>query len=264
MNTNKEVLVLGYRRPDYLRRSLEALDSCRGVADYGLTISIDGPPNPTTRACFEVVEMFDARKFARFSAVQHGQNHGINWHNAKMYDSLFGGGVDQLVCVEDDAVLTPDALEMASWFFDDLADSARYAFLSLGCLAREMKHPGKVDEFVGLGTSWAYCLTRATWHTLRPWWNHKVDYPVGWDWALTRALHIEGMVALQPQVSRVENIGREGGVNAYPEWFDANMLNLVKSEGSWRGGYEVDVKLAAYPTSLPDWAKSETGGKREW
>lgn len=193
-----------------------------------MLVSIDGPGRTQKEAHDSVLQEFKPL----VQAVQYqDQNFGINYHNYLAYNTVFSHFSSSFnVAIEDDAVLSPDALELADWFYA-LPERDEYALCSLGRVACAPEDPRRVDECCGLGTSWAYCFTQESWRWMRERWNSKKAEPLGWDWSLTYEMYRAKKKALIPALSRVYNIGREGGVNAYPEWWDENMRLAVVSSG---------------------------------
>ena len=247
----KSITVLGYRRPEYLGRCLSALSKCRGIANYRVLVSIDGG-SPKRQECREVAQGYP------WTVRERTTNYGINEHNRVTYDDVFSDtSVDFNVAVEDDGILSPDALELADWFYT-LESRDEYICASLGVIRKTVDDPSAVSEFIGLGTSWGFCFTRIAWEKMRTIWNCKRHVPTGWDWSLTYAMYINHWKALFPHLSRIANIGRLDGVNAYPKWFDENMAGTVASDGSFRGKYQVVSRLS--PGSwkdVPQWMAKE-------
>ena len=115
-----------------------------------------------------------------------------------------------------------------------------------------------VDEAPNLFSPHGWCFTRAQWAKMAPVWNSKTEKPTGWDFSLATEMYLHGWKSLAPQLSRTLNIGREGGVNAYPAWFDENMVGQVFSDGTWQGGYRIDVMLPDdWNIFPPEWMKAE-------
>ena len=68
---------------------------------------------------------------------------------------------------------------------------------------------------------WGWAVTREIWKRwFKPNWNCKTVPPLGWDRSLGYIIQKNGLKCLRPRMSRVRNIGREGGVYETPEHFD--------------------------------------------
>jgi hypothetical protein len=244
------ITILAYNRPEYLKQCIAALRKCRGIENYSVVLCNDGGAGarPYGGTCDDM------------TVIQCEDNHGIDWHNAWCFDAMFqGGSTDFNVAVEDDCILSPDALELATWFYEDLQRD-KYLFCSLGKNSKDPLDatvPEKLDEYPGLASPHAWCFTRSAWDQMRPSWNSKTETPTGWDWSLAMEMYLHGWKALAPQLARALNIGRQG-VHSHPEWFDANMVGQVVSDGSYQGSFIIDTKLPYdWSVNKPAWMSAE-------
>jgi len=254
----KLVAVLAYNRPEYLTMCLEALSRCRGAEEWGVIVSVDGPngqhPMPSV----------PLPKNLNIEVVRHKNNSGIDHHNSFCANGIFSriAEANFLVMLEDDAVLTPDALELASGFYgwprrDD------YLFMSIGdpkyskVAPEESEYEQLVEERYSIYTS-AWCFTRGSWEKMLETWNRPLSTQLGWDWSLSTSMHENGWKSMYPLVSRARNVGRVG-VHAYAEWFDQNVAPARYSDGRQITGIRVK-KLADEP--LPEWLRAELAASK--
>jgi hypothetical protein len=248
------VAVLAYNRPDYLEKCLEALSECRGAEEWGVLVSVDGPCGQQPMPSFKVPKNLSVE------VARHQANQGIDRHNALCASGVFDNleKADFMVMLEDDALLTPDALELAYGYYswprrDD------YLFMSIGDPkyakgpATDEEYAQLVEERYGIYTS-AWCFTKDSWTKMRSVWNHPMRTQLGWDWSLSTSMHSNGWKSIYPVVSRARNIGRVG-VHAYAEWFDQNVAPARCSDG--RPISEVKVKRLDEREPLPEWLRAE-------
>jgi hypothetical protein len=206
--------------------------------------------------------------------VKSPTNFGINHHNKWAVDRAFAESpsVDFIVLVEDDCVLTQDALELAMNFHGlmtvtELEANLRtypYHYASLGDPDYRKSPPddadyGKILETQGLYTS-GWCFTRAGWSAIRERWNRLLRTQIGWDYSLSYTAWEQKWRSLAPLVSRAQNIGRVGA-HSTAEFFDANVAESTFSDGRkfdrFTLAHVVDV------TSTPPWIADEVAAKED-
>lgn len=245
----RTITILAYNRPHYLKECLEALAKCRGVKDYGILISVDGGGSQV-----EVPAGLDAE------VVSMKMPYGIDEHNFVCYEGVFtngGGQIDFNIALEDDAVLTPDALELADWFYHH-PKKDDYAYLCLGDPsysydARDEDY-STVRDTQKLYTS-AWCFTKKSWEIMREFWNRPLQTEQGWDWSLSYTLLEHNWRGLAPVVSRARNIGREG-VHSFPAWFDEHVAKAAFSDGR-----ESKFRIERHYESPPGWFEREVNAQ---
>ena len=250
----KTITVLAYNRPDYLRQCLEALRQCRGIGGYRVLVSIDGGGGEAGKQCAHLVANYkDVELAVLFS------NYGIDFHNYRCFNVLMNhSDSDFNIAIEDDCLLTPDALELADWFYLS-PDRDFYSFLSLGDpMYRQGPYAKKelmdLHESQSIYTG-AWCFTKQQWQMISKDWNHPLKTQVGWDWSLSYNLWHWGFKSLYPLVSRARNIGRIG-VHSHPEFFDAHIAPARFSDGTAVPiGFKIAYRMDGEPT--PQWIVDE-------
>jgi hypothetical protein len=118
---------------------------------------------------------------------------------------------EALLSIDDDVLLSPDALTLCDWYLKNLP-SGKQAGL---CLCNEASDPERPWSISALDT-WRGLVGQGHFYTRRQWeefiapnfWN--VLPGKGYDWSLTvRALE-QGYTILRPRLSRSQHIGLEG------------------------------------------------------
>lgn len=239
----KLITVVAYRRPLYLQKCLEALATCDGIDSWNVVMSIDGGSEKNGGACVELACAFAERHPTNRIVMNRDINHGINWHGRAVVDTALKifNRTQLIVAIEEDAALSPDALFLAEEFC--LQGRGKYDLISLGKSSdwsqKDLAEPYALEESTVLDTAWAYAFTRKAWEQqLSVPWNAKIVEPFGWDWSMSYELWSRKAKTLRPVLSRVKNIGRDGGVNAYPAWFDENMPVAKQVASDFHAAYD--------------------------
>ncbi len=257
-----EITVTARRRPIELARCLRAIDTASVKALGEATIphvSIDeSDDEDETRACIAVVrEMIPSNRIA-----VNRPKLGL-WpykNNAyATYDWVFAGGAQAVLAVEDDCLLSPDALQLCYWFLA-LPNCSDYLFLNLANCNRPEQTAGRelvCVESTRIESPWAWCFTRAAWERrIEPGWQCKQLPPRGWDWSLSYRMAVMGWKSLTPVLPRARNIGRSLGENGGALLFDETLAQAAWSDGTWGDEYvlEQSAEPLAYETA---WMKAE-------
>lgn len=272
--SRKIVVYNAWRRPDYTRTSLQALAKCRGISDYKVQIMVDG----------------GGQRGVAETAVNVADDCGLDWalhlndHNLGVAGApleamrkAFGQHhADFIVRIEDDAVLTPDALELADWYLDLCSREPRAMekYLLMGLCDHENKDvdfpitmidkrggvsPEYLLEHYKLTSPFAFCLCKENFPFVEKYWNCKTQIPYGWDWSLTYVMRLKEKFSLAPILSRCQNIGRDGGVHDTHETFDRMQTGITYSTGQLPIGQFVvgNTLLPLVLGSLTDWMLAE-------
>ena len=249
-------------------RSSITYPNARRLADFNrIAIFIDPGEDDIADLC----RMWAWRQIVTTEVFVNETRLGVAGNPQRAYTYVFDTlGSDFNVAIEDDAVLMPDALELALWF-DERQDVglSRYAFLNLcdhysyrgGEYSRGgvPEDPALLAENVTLSAPFAWCLARSRWPFIRKNWNKNAHAIWGWDWSVRLAMRMEGMIALTPVVSRCRNIGWQNATNETAETF-LWQLGLPHSDGSHRGDFEIAHHVSADDARrLAPWMIPEIG-----
>jgi hypothetical protein len=222
-------LTLAYR-PNYTREVLAALSRCRGINDYLLLPTIEP-------VCTEVIEQVDRVNFCECLPHVNASRQGCDANTLLSLKRGFGIS-DYVIHLEDDIVLTSDALEYFEHcraYDNDPNVFTVTAYNRMPCEAvagrfytchrRPWFHPWGwatwIDRFEEMVAKWD------TFEVLR---CSAPDSPPGkWDAALNRwrgsiwDTHCVGRVRagrheIYPRLSRAQNIGELNGENVEPDF----------------------------------------------
>jgi len=177
------------------------------------------------------------------------ENHGTNLNTYETMKWIWSEGFDWAVYLEDDFVLSPDALRLAAWYIEKSAEiESLWSVDGIGayCLCNlegDASHPSMVQlsrAFIG----WGFVMSRAQWEQIEPAWcsGEKDDPPSMWDRHVARRIrrgpHIYNAI---PVLSRVRNIGTEG-VHCTPEKHAKQTANM-----------EIATERKKYEFSISGW-----------
>lgn len=262
----KTVTLVAYKRPLYTANSLLQLSKCRCLERFDrLDVFID----PGYDEVAEVSKEWSARMPISTEVHVNEDRLGVAWNPFRAYSTVFEQlGSDFNVAIEDDSQLSPDALQLALWFFEKHgASGRRYKFLNL-CDHYQYRGPGKnrndvpedpalLAETSNISAPFAWCLPRRAWPFVKRHWNKNRLSNLGWDWSIRFGMRMEGAVALTPVLSRCQNIGRLDGTHEDGTTFDIQ-LGLNYSDGSYSGDYRIVNPLSDHELrSVEPWMVAE-------
>lgn len=215
----KSITLVVCDRPDYTR---QVLDSIQASDTRGYHLFIAAEPG-----CGEVIDLCQHVDFMPTTLTVNSARLGIHWNNKTAYECAFAAGSEFNVALEDDTLITPDALDYANWFLT-LPQCEDYVLANLFNYSRALERIEDVVESDAM-CPWAWCFTRQKWESyIRPHWMCDQR---GWDWSLCAMMRNLGLKALSPVVSRSQNIGRLRGTYCTPELHDQCFSGLIASKG---------------------------------
>lgn len=235
----KTITITAWNRPAYLRQVLDSLraNDCSG---YELFVGVE----PSDRA-EEIVKIVEAVDWMPRTVIRNPVRLGVRGNPYTLLDRVFSRGSLLNIYLEDDVIVSPDAVRMANWYLETQGERE---WLSLNFLNYE-SYPGipcgirAWQNFNALGMA----LRPFAWfHWFEPHWlDDEIAKRVwktstGWDWSITAFLKEHPEVrTLTPHLSRSNHIGREGGVHCQPEFHDLMFKNLVMNQDPNPGPYRI-------------------------
>jgi hypothetical protein len=158
---------------------------------------------------------------------------GITKDLASTLELAFDLGVTQFVYLEDDILVSPDALRLAHWYFTHPKysdDQAGLAFCREESAGNDASRPAEVamhsSRFGLLGQGWAF--TRNQYVTfIRPYWSHW--HPAcpteAWDYNLAVWAQVLNKSVWRPRLSRSRHCGAVGS-----SWPNREYPSLVATQ----------------------------------
>lgn len=214
-----------FRRPDYLSEVIASLDkslfySKIDVSKITLYASIDGDNK-------EVVELINNIDFIPKNITQNIPNIGCNRNTFEAIDRAIIHS-DYVLHLEDDTVLSEDAIEYFLYMFNKYKDNNRVicvgGYNKTDSLNINDLYTSFTENFF---SCWGCGFWSHKWSIFQKGWTNQmaVMNPQSWDSYLQENLFASGQKYQQvrPIVSRVQNIGaRLGTWVADPIWHEFN------------------------------------------
>jgi len=210
----KTLSLTAFNRPSYLQKALQSL-SRNDLAGYDrLYIGLE-PGNA------QVLEICKNINFIDTEIIQNKSVLGVRDNPYSLLKTVFDRGSKLNVYLEDDVLISPDALSLANWY-DHLPARDEYLCLSL---FRKLEPLGvalveESSKFDALG----FVLSREQWcKYFEKYWYAQSN---GWDHSIRGMIKELGVKTLIPGQSRSFHIGREGGVHYRPQLHDRVHLKI--------------------------------------
>jgi hypothetical protein len=192
---DKTLTISGYNRPTYFAQVLKALAWCDGVGEYQITAILD--PSDKTAELSEIAK--------GHGIGVHIPDHHMGCGSAIQYAMTYGfRKSDYHIHLEDDTVPSPDCLRWFEW-------AGQNAGPKVLTVSGYNQHGGDAQNDASGFRNWFTPWGWATWRDrferhLVPAWDCNF-----WDGSVQRVRERTGMGELFPHVSRIQNIGAEGG-----------------------------------------------------
>jgi len=258
MSDLRTITITGWKRPHYLRKSLETLaqndlksPDSRKLKDWKLYCFLEP-------GCAETVKVCEEFDWPHKEIIVNRKRMGVRENPFAALCRVFNDDSKMNIYLEEDVVLSKDAIRMANWYWDiTRADQERWLSLNY------FHNGSNPADPVGLLESKAFnalgvVMTRPSWERwFKPSWHDDSKskqawgkHYIGWDWAITSMMAIEKpLMTLTPAFSRSNHIGREGGVHATPKFHDQHFNNLPINQDPNPGKYVIRNagNVASYP-----------------
>lgn len=214
-------------RPHYLKQMLNTLK--QNNLD-GWKLYVNAEPNK------DVIDVINEIDFIETSLIVNSERLGVRHNPFNVLDRAFEDGAEFVFHIEDDLILSPDALDLANWYYDTFKDNPT-THINYGMFTYE-SDPDRpedinviVDKFVGLG----WCTFSDNWYNyFQPnWFNDEINKVVwgpntwGWDWSIAAIAKTQHLTSLQPLCGRSNHIGRSGGTYCAPAFHDQTFPQIV-------------------------------------
>lgn len=212
----KVITLCFWRRPQYVRNCLHALQHCKGIGDYTLVAHLDGPQNEDIKAQVKAVD------WAKTELVLNDEHWGCNVSTRRALSYGFNRA-EYVIHVEEDVVLAPDALQYFEWAGAVAQNDPSVMSIAAwrhdsgwlpehGPFPLEDNPAGKVVRWTCFHC-WGWATWRDRWLGMNSHWTTGNDSTLSWDVALNQYRHETGRCELAPLISRAYNIGAAGGVH---------------------------------------------------
>lgn len=210
-----------FNRPEMLRDSLNSIKANRPSTDWTCYISIEHGAPSTVAEVASVIQ--PCRTSSR--VIYNATHRGCSLNGFLTCFTAIQHGAESILFMDDDIVLSPDALELCEWYLRRSHEGAGLALCRKD--NNEPSEPNRISDrstWMGhLGQGWFF--TRRQWFdfVLRNWWAY--DPGMGehdtFDWALCYMAQKLNKIILRPQLARARHAGAIGhhgaGIGAFPD-----------------------------------------------
>jgi hypothetical protein len=259
------ITVCAYNRPDYLRivltSLLTALRECPEMQQAKIVIGVDPGGDRQAEVVDQISDFRDIFQIEERKApelIVWPKHLGVSEHPRRLLQYVFMEMRSEFnVHLEDDTVLSPDALRLAWWYWQRarheyiIQPIAMNRVLCMSLHSRSCEENKTVPAAVRFRSDfcpWGWCCTYlAWWLWFSHYWNFKRSLPAGFDWSASLMMRKHDLWALEPALSRVHNIGREGGEHQTPEGYDRDMQGLVWAAAVHNAEFVLDERRPARP-----------------
>ena len=220
---------VGYR-PGYLKQFLSFLAHQDSISDYKIICSAEKCP-----PCIEVLETCGLP----ITILHKPNSTGVRSHSGardNMFNVLnyaFKNGSTFNVHLEDDFVLSPDALNLTDWYYNNFKDDPlaymSYGLFNWGSGGSDYEGLTTAPSFHGLGWAtfkegWELCYGKY-------WYDDglagKYANAYGWDWAVQAAFSEFKYKSILPAISRTFHAGRLHGTCCTVSFYDKTYPKLI-------------------------------------
>lgn len=218
-----------WRRPVYTQMVLDALRACHGIGDYLLLIQQDGADHRGDIGQSQVRKICERIDFADARIISEDQHLGCNQNTRKALAAGFRHS-DYVIHVEDDILLSNDALKYFEWcrqFGSDprLFIASAWGYPPAWKPSSSYAKPPTTDYDVS-SSAWLWIWGFATWEDRwrdmdAGWTNCWNDRDESWDCVLNERVR-GSRESLMPHTGRSYNIGDNDGTHrgaAKPEYW---------------------------------------------
>jgi hypothetical protein len=251
------IAVIAYDRPEYFSRVLDSLSAAKGIEHYDVLMHLE----PGNAEVLRLAESFSAAR--RVEVTVNATVLGCHANKKSAIAAAFArpSAPHFVILVEDDTLLSSDALRFFEWAASEYAEDRE--IFTVSAYGDSAHRPGETvgaQWVAAVGrrkhyTPWAWGIWRDRWEDIEGLWS-------GWDvqfnfWAPTKATvdwtrRHEGLrrgrKEVFPLLSRSNNIGWKGGTHA--ENMDPDTMKEVQFLHDWAGGSEkADTGVEFYEIS---------------
>lgn len=222
-----------FRRPDYLSEVIDSLQksikySKLDLSKTSLYVNIDGDNK-------EVVDLINSIDFIPKNVIQNIPSIGCNKNTFETINRAINDS-DYLLHLEDDTVLSEDAIEYFLYMFEKYKDNERVICIG-GYNKTDFLDPDNlyVSFIENFFSCWGCGFWNHKWPIFRDGWTNQlsVNNPQSWDSYLQDNLFATGKKYQQvrPKISRIQNIGAKLGTWVIdPIWHEFNHKSPFTSD----------------------------------
>lgn len=207
MPHNIIIASIGYKRPEYLKESLDAIMAMDNM-DAPIRIFLDLLPDNTLHP-----EVYALAKSYSPHVLFPKDKQGCNGTIKSALAHCFSIGADAVLVVEDDIILSVDALNYVKWALTHHGDKPSVRNITLWESLHPFPDQNKVVMQKRKFTCWGWVALKREWPAMeKAWTTDRHDTHEG-SWDVVMESHLGGRYELAPTVSRARNIGEKDGTH---------------------------------------------------
>lgn len=231
------IAISAYNRPEYSQRSLAAIFGAKGFSPnkYRIYCVMDCYQGGSYNR-----EVYDVYKSFGIIPVVLGEKHGCNYTIKKALDLAWEDNPDFVLMVEDDIIISDDALMYIEWASEKYKDdnSVRTIGLwghdngfSLDMQLTEKEHGMVMRQ--NYFTCWGWGTWANRWEEMSETWTTGNDsHDTSWDVIVSS--HLGDRVEILPSISRAYNCGENNGTHRGRAWPGLTSSGLIDPDGDIR------------------------------
>jgi hypothetical protein len=228
------IAISAYNRPEYSQRSLAALLGAKGYSlnKYKIFCAMDCYENGDWNK-----EVYDVYTNFRISPFVAKQKQGCNYTVKKALELAWEDGPDFVLLIEDDIIISDDALMYIEWAAEKYKDDSSVRTIglwghdngyALGTPLTDGEH-GKVMR-QNYFTCWGWGTWKDRWEEMLTTWTTGDDsHDTSWDVIVSS--HLGERVEILPSISRAYNCGEHGGTHRGRAWPGLVASGLIDPDG---------------------------------
>lgn len=229
MSAKVAIGVTAWNRPSCLRDCLASLALQMHGADWPVFLHVDGEGGREKE-----IRALAAASGLSIQVRVERQNLGVNLNTYGTMQWIWDEGYNWAVYLEDDLVLSPDALRLAAWYIGHAAEievTHGVDYIGAYCLCTRGGGTNPTEILLSRALiAWGFVMSREQFKWVEPAWlsGEKDTPPSMWDRHIARRVRGRGPHAYNciPTLSRILNIGREG-IHYTPERWRRDTEGMV-------------------------------------
>jgi len=245
---------VGYR-PNYLTEFLNCLKK-QSLDGYEIFCSAEACP-----ACIDVLKNCGLKMNILLKPNSSGSksHSGARLNMFNVLNAAFDAGSDFNLHLEDDFLLSPDAVDLANWYYNNFKDKP-LSYISYGLFGFSPRGDDytaleEVSFFEGLG----WCTFKEGWQSCykNNWFDdtlaRKYFNTYGWDWAVQGFFREHKCKSLRPLINRTHHNGRIDGTCCTVQHHDTHYEPL---NNLWNKTERItEFKIIGNSDSTKEWIK---------
>jgi len=243
---------VGYR-PQYLLQFLNSLEK-QNLDGYTLFCSAEASP-----ACIKVLKdsSLPLNILYKKNSIGRKDHAGAKTNMFNVLNAAFEAGSTFNLHLEDDFLLSPDTVDLATWYYNNFKDKPTtymsYGMFGFAPRGDDYAALEEVPFFEGLGwctfkEGWQNCYKNAWFDTtlVKKYFNAH-----GWDWSVQAFFKEYGYKAIRPLINRTQHNGRIDGTCCTVKHHDINYSPL-----KWNTTERItEFNLTGASKETADWIK---------